>query len=267
VEGVYFQEYIEGMPCAAVYIATKSQVFLLGITRQLIGEPFLQAKQFQYCGSVGPLFPASENKERLELGTQEGGLKEPNSRRSKNAAGELDLSSSPLKPFILLGNALAKDFALRGLFGVDCVLCDGIPYPVEVNPRYTASVEVLELATGQSAVESHRLAFVPEGPGILPLSSLETESKFGKGENQHVVAKGVLFARDTFLVPSQCPWNASLDQPITGFRDFADIPHAGTRIDKGSPIVSIFARAKTVEQCLAALRVQAQRLDLRLFGR
>ena len=44
-----------------------------------------------------------------------------------------------------------RAFGLVGLFGVDLILRDGEPWPVEVNPRYTASVEVLELALGTSA--------------------------------------------------------------------------------------------------------------------
>ena len=45
-----------------------------------------------------------------------------------------------------LGLDLARGCGLRGLFGVDFVLSEGVPWPVEINPRYTASVEVLEYA-------------------------------------------------------------------------------------------------------------------------
>ena len=41
-------------------------------------------------------------------------------------------------------------FGLAGWFGVDFILRDGIPWPVEINPRYTASVEIHELASGRS---------------------------------------------------------------------------------------------------------------------
>src|SRR5207249_9264748 len=82
----------------------------LEVTRQLVGEPWLHAAPFHYCGSIGPL----------------------------------PLSESLWRKFWRIGTVLAKAFRLRGLFGVDCVLRDGIPWPVEVNPRYPASVEVLE---------------------------------------------------------------------------------------------------------------------------
>ena len=58
----------------------------------------------------------------------------------------------------LLGDFLAASYRLVGLFGVDFILSDGQPWPVEINPRYTASVEVLELALRRSLLAEHRRA-------------------------------------------------------------------------------------------------------------
>ena len=74
-------------------------------------------RPFAYCGSVGPL--------------------------------PLDCLLAPA--LRRLGHRLAAEGGLRGLFGIDGVLRDGAFWPVEVNPRYTASVEVLEYATGLRA--------------------------------------------------------------------------------------------------------------------
>ena len=54
-----FQKRIDGMPCAAVFVAAEGERQLLGVTRQLIGEPWLGAHGFQYAGSIGP-WPVSE---------------------------------------------------------------------------------------------------------------------------------------------------------------------------------------------------------------
>ena len=43
-----------------------------------------------------------------------------------------------------IGDTLAVKAGLRGVFGIDFILEGKTPVPVEVNPRYTASVEVLE---------------------------------------------------------------------------------------------------------------------------
>src|SRR5262249_36054714 len=103
----YLQEYIEGESCAALFVASQSRASLLGVTRQLVGQAWLHAGPFQYCGSIGPL----------------------------------TLDPSMEHAWLRLGNALAAGFQLQGLFGVDCIVRDQIPWPVEVNPRYTASVE------------------------------------------------------------------------------------------------------------------------------
>ena len=53
-----------------------------------------------------------------------------------------------------IGEVISGEFGLRGLFGVDAIKRQDSIYPVEANPRYTASVEVLELALGYRAVNS-----------------------------------------------------------------------------------------------------------------
>src|SRR5262249_21727902 len=68
-EGKYFQEYVEGESCAALYLGHGRDAVLLGLTRQLTGEPWLHAAPFHYCGSIGPLRAESTTATRLvELG-------------------------------------------------------------------------------------------------------------------------------------------------------------------------------------------------------
>jgi uncharacterized protein len=226
----YYQEYIEGKACAAVYVGGHHQARLLGVTRQLVGATWLHAEPFHYCGSVGPL----------------------------------QLTRSTETAFQRLGNALTDGFGLCGLFGVDCILQDGVPYPVEVNPRYTASVEVLELATGMEALGLHRQVFSPDlnwqVDGSLAMNSRNTSA------NHEIVGKAIFFARSPLIVPSQGPWQAALESPCTGFRPFADIPRAGERIEEGRPIVTFFARASSMDDCVEQLRDRAQSLDCRLLG-
>ena len=91
--------------------------------RQLIGESRLNAAPFAYCGSIGPL------------------------RRR----------ASPLeRQIVRCGQMLGSEFGLRGLFGVDFLLdADSVAWLTEVNPRYTASVEVLEDGLGISLLGEH----------------------------------------------------------------------------------------------------------------
>jgi predicted ATP-grasp superfamily ATP-dependent carboligase len=213
----YFQALVEGDSYAAAFVAESASARLLGVTRQLVGVAWLHAAPFHYCGSVGPLEP------------------DPAQRLAYEA----------------LGTALARGFGLRGLFGVDCVVRDGVPYPVEVNPRYTASVEVHEYATGLRALAMHRRVFDPEAP-----------EPPGPHAPAGVVGKAILFARAPLCFPD---WPNPLPGVDT-LPSFADIPIPGTVIEAGRPVLTLFRRAATVDDCLSELRRQAADLDRRLFG-
>lgn len=225
-DGTYLQELIEGAPCAAIFVAVGGEAVFLGATHQLVGEPWLHAGRFHYCGSVGPLI----------------------------------LLRPTVQAFERLGRALAAGCGLRGLFGVDCILRDGVPWPVEVNPRYTASVEVLEHATGLSALAWHRRAFEPSAPE--PVAS-ERSPATG------VVGKAVLFASSSATFPEEGPWQEALSGPRAAdeLPTFADIPDAAEPVKARRPVVTFFARAASPAACRDELRRVARDLDRRIFGK
>ncbi len=204
---VYYQEFIPGPSFAAIFCAFAERSVLLGVTEQLVGEPWLNAKPFHYCGSIGPV----------------------------------TLSASLVETLDRLGDVLRRGCDLRGLFGVDFILHDDQPWPVEVNPRYTASVEVLEYATGIRALEWHRGAF----------ESI-TSPLIATPQAAECVGKAILFAPARLAFPASGPWSARTD--FTQCPDFADVPRAGEIIEAGWPVLTIFAQASTNEDCRQELR-------------
>jgi predicted ATP-grasp superfamily ATP-dependent carboligase len=84
-----------------------------------------------------------------------------------------------------------------------------------------------------------------------------------------MVGKAILFARDPLVFPSEGPWLRSLRSPpaLDELPDFADIPHAGERIEMGKPILTLFARADSEAGCMGNLRAIARHLDQWLFER
>jgi predicted ATP-grasp superfamily ATP-dependent carboligase len=208
----YLQEWLDGTPCSAVFLGRATgQADLLGATRQLLGTPWLHARDFAYAGSIGPL-PLT-----------------PAERRAWQA----------------LGDVLAGDFGLRGLFGVDAILRDGCPWPVEVNPRYTASVEVLERSLDQPLLALHCAVFAERPVPVL------APSKAGV-----LWGKAILFARHELTFPA-APWCSAA---------FADIPAAGTTIAAGRPVLTLFAAGADVAECERRLQESAVALDRRLWG-
>jgi len=220
----YFQQYVEGDACSAVFVGDGRTAKLLGVTRQLVGEAWLHASPFRYCGSIGPMALDSRGRQAFEK----------------------------------LGLALAAGCGLRGLFGIDCIMRAGVVWPVEINPRYTASVEVIEYATRISALALHASVFDQNAPGPI----------FVTEQTPSIVGKAILFAKESVVFPEDGPWLQTLSSPgpIHELPAFADIPHAGELIEAGKPILSLFERASSMETCLNCLQGAAARLDRTLFG-
>ena len=227
---VYCQEFIEGQSLSLVFLGGRRTARLLGLTRQLVGLPWLHAAPFRYCGSIGPLDPSIVERPSLEE----------------------------------LGHLLASECFLEGLFGIDGILRDGLFYAVEINPRYTASVEVLEYATAAPMLSWHAHVFAHRR-----LPSLPSVGGTGVSPVIPAIGKAILFARADLHFPSDGPWMAELRSPrsVQDMPAFADIPAAGERIEAGKPILTFFALADSPSACEYVLRQIAADLDRWLFQR
>ena len=212
----YFQKRVDGVSVSAVYVASADQTRLCGLTRQLVGLLELNAPPFAWCGSHGPIqlpAPASDQVERT-------------------------------------GTLIARQCGLRGLFGIDFIVDGETAIPVDVNPRYPASLEVLELAGGRSIFADHCRIFgahLPELPNQ---------------RGQQTVAKAVLYAKQPLCFPSLT--SVPGGDPEVGIPALADCPAAGTWIRPGEPICTLFAVGNDAHSCVAELtnRVQACRRKL-----
>jgi predicted ATP-grasp superfamily ATP-dependent carboligase len=195
----YLQERIAGIPGSIVFAADGRRAVTLGLTRQLVGDARLGTHGFRYCGSL--------------LGNH-GGL-------FRRADGLLETARS-------LATALTAEFGLLGLNGIDFVVRDGVPYPIEVNPRYSASMELIERAHGLSMFDAHVRAC---GGTLATPPAPDTE----------VQGKAIVFSRRDVTLGDTQRW---IDHAF-----FADVPHPGERIRRGHPICTVFAKASDAESC------------------
>jgi predicted ATP-grasp superfamily ATP-dependent carboligase len=131
-----------------------------------------------------------------------------------------------------LASAVTKEFGVRGLNGIDFVASDGDPYPIEVNPRYSASMELLERAGAMSIFQVHEQAC----GGILPSSRIESEGVHGKA---------IVFARRHVVMGDTREW--------LGDTSVADIPHPRETIRRGHPICTVFASGSDADSCYERL--------------
>lgn len=224
----YFQQRIDGLPYAAVFVAFRTSATLVGLTRQLVGDSFFQAKPFHYCGSIGPVSLDLRLRQQLER----------------------------------LGQLLVAEFQLVGIFGIDGIIRDDDFWPVEVNPRYTASVEVLELASRASLMAHHRDACMGVAGRAVP-TSLATRVN----STERIVGKAVLYAGTPAAMPDLCAECGEMPDLTQCWRipTIADIPRPGERIDSG-PICTVFASGQSERTCESALRDRARRVYERIHG-
>jgi predicted ATP-grasp superfamily ATP-dependent carboligase len=217
-EPFYLQRFAPGKSYSAVFVGFEATSSFLGATRQLVGEPWLHARPFSWCGNVGPAsLPEAVQRELEEAGA-----------------------------------ALTRVFRLRGLFGLDFLLAGETSRPVDLNPRYTGSVEILEHALGFHALALHARACI--GERAVPLRRAPRPAAF--------FGKAILFApRALTAKPSLAPRH---EPDPARFPELADLPLPGATIAKGKPLMTVFARARGEEDCLLLLK-KAARQALRHF--
>ena len=174
------------------------------------------------------------------------------------------------KPFAYAGNIGSvmvpfemQPLGLCGPWGMDFIQSPIGPVLIEVNPRYTAAVEVLEHALGVSAWG----AVLGERRGVSPPCSLLSTSGLRR-DARHVIGKAIYFAPDSITFPAAGPWDADLAGDFDPWRlpAFADIPEVGEVIEAGSPVLTFFVQGSTADDCRAKLMRRAADLNT-LFSR
>ncbi len=215
--GWYLQQRIEGTPIAAVYAGRGHDTQLIGVTEQIIGDSGFGASGYTYAGSIGPML----------------------------------LRDGQVQALAVLGQRLSVRDGLGGLFGVDAVLDHtGTIWPVEVNPRYTASIEILERA-------GHTPVFSLIDPSLRhKVRQTNRTTGLNRDVPKPIHGKAIVFARRNVVVPDLYRYFEP-DQ-------VADVPRVGECVVAGKPICTLFTTGSTRDDCLKSLRHRAAVLYERL---
>jgi predicted ATP-grasp superfamily ATP-dependent carboligase len=207
------QAQVPGRAASAVFVADGKESRVIGLAEQLVGRSELGASGFVWSGNILP----------LDLALSDGGLL---LRRVEDAV-----------------EALTRRFGLRGVNGVDLVvgrdeggaLC---PYLLEVNPRYSASMELGERAYGIDVFALHLDGLA----GRLPDFSWDQHARDG------FVGKGIVYAKGTVTVADTTGWIE---------RGIRDVPFSGQRFEAGHPVCTVFAEGDGRSACLDGLLLRA----------
>ena len=216
VPGFVWQRHVAGEAVSAVLCLEDGGSRILGMSHQLVGTAWCRAARFAYAGSV--CMPQGA------------------------------VAAVIRAQFASLATSLARQAGLRGVVGVDAIVeRDGRVAVLEVNPRPTASAELVERTTGESILAMHLAAFGLASP-VAPSAP----------HDAGIWSKAVLFAADTVAIDDHVlgrlhaladPWTAADRLPA-----LADIPGSGQVLRGAGPVLTVFARGDTVATSVAELR-------------
>ncbi len=217
----YFQQRVSGLVYSGLFLAETEpgDVRFIGLTRQLVGCPELHAGPFAWCGNIGPVF-------------------------------------LPVEAEFLVrrwGNILKWKFGLTGLYGIDFIVDEaGQPSLLEVNPRLTGSVEVLELACGLSLLADHIACYDPDAAACA-----------GEFAAPPVIAQDERLGRAILYAPYRLRSHLPLPDPVRweSAPMIADIPEFGTLIERGQPVCSVYAWGLDEPDTTAKLFEAAGRIE------
>lgn len=189
----YAQRRIEGEPGSVLFVAARGRAVPLGITRQLVGDPAFGAAGFRYCGSLLRSF----------------------------AHAEADAWNAPAAA---LADTVASAFELAGVGGVDFIARNGVVHAIEVNPRWTSSMELVERVWGRPLFEVHARACIE---GRLPTVN---DDGFVASRSR-TYGKAIVFARRDVRLGDTRAWLTE---------DIADVPRPWTHVRAGHPVCTVF---------------------------
>ena len=137
------------------------------------------------------------------------------------------------------GERAASQSGLTGWWGADFILNKYGTYLLEINPRFTSSAELIAIAHDIDLIGSQSSAI---NGGRVDLKV---------GEPRSYTATAVCYAKD------DCVFNDAQKWFELGARD---IPHDGSVIKQGEPVISLYATTDSFEKCMSSLKTDAAKL-------
>jgi len=187
------QEIVEGIPASVCCVTDGSKARAIAANEQILRHD--GRNSFGFCGSVTPL--------DHPLGCE----------------------------MITRAEQIAAASGCVGTIGIDFVLGSTTAYAIEVNPRFQATIDTVEMAYGCNLFQCH----VNACAGKLPS---------GLRSPRQVAVRSILFADSDLTITSDLKDLASY---------IADIPWPGSSLEAGQAIVSVYGWGSTREAAFSML--------------
>lgn len=210
--GCYLQEVIQGTTLSGCFVSCdsdgRSSTCLLGVCQQLPNET---PGDYRYRGSRGPI----------------------------------NISEADYQEIERVGRSIASELNLSGVWGIDFIVSSQGLFLIDINPRVTASAELIErfyrrIRSDFTILGTHLEAAIG-GRIPTPLRG------FG----------GFAFSKAIVYLDSAVPLivDEAMNEFFWGNSWITDIPSVGTKIQPGHPIVTVHAGAEN-QRALEAKSIQ-----------
>jgi len=186
-EPYLLQEYVSGIPASVCCVTTGMEARAIAVNMQIMRDD--PEVPFGFSGSCTPFVdPCTEL-------------------------------------MIQLAEKAALASGCIGIIGIDFIVGDEI-WAIEINPRFQATLETVERATGVNLVQAH----IDACNGIISASIPRTP------QYHQTSIRRILFAETNFVWPS----HFTEMNPLDDLTRFSDIPHPGTAFEPGHAVISVY---------------------------
>jgi len=224
------QEYKEGLAGSATFLTDGEEAVVLGTSLQLSAKGGA-ARPFFYAGNIVPL--------------------------------DLQGAMAPqafAKEITRIVAHLVEEFGLKGLNTLDFIVNQEGIWVLELNPRWSASVELIERSLGQrlfawhlATCEGEKVAKIIEQLRSLP-SAVWTGVPHFPAVKAYFWGKRIVYAH----VSNVTVQREEKELRFLYEQGVRDIPRAGTRIEKGQPLCTVLAEGFTAQDCSQKLELKAE---------
>ncbi len=222
----YFQKRLPGETIGVTFLSSEFGSTLVGATAAWIPDSKLPGMNYVYCGSYGPV----------------------------------ELTDKQLLKLQHFARTTGNESGLLGLWQADFLRYDGELTLLEINPRWSASMDILEVCLDAGLVEMHHACINMTVSHAIFSKYSNDCIRVSKSTVTVMLGKMIVYANDSFNVTqSQSDewwskrWSCDLGSLLNGCQ-FADIPCAGTAIAKGDPILTVLTTGCSSESILRKLQ-------------
>jgi uncharacterized protein len=229
-KGRYIQKFVPGDSIGVTFLSSKFGTIVVGAAKSWDIDPRSHANKFAYRGSCGPIALSCEHVSHLQQ----------------------------------FGDLACRESKLFGLWQADFILSNGKLFLLEINPRWSASMDLLDVALNLTLVDMHYASICSSlGKEIYERFS-ESCMYTIKAQPSSMLGKLIAYADKPLSVTSALSdywwenrWESNFSRvPSVELKHyFADIPREGTEVAAGDPLLTILASAKCSDTVLETLRI------------